>query len=244
MYNLFENAKHFYQRWLQRRIPPNTYQILYRKHIFIFPTKAGLSFLGTIILLWLLGTNYQNNLIIALAFLLLSLLHTCIFYTYANFSGLSIQLKEVKPCFAKGSASIELVLKQGRKPSANKRDHHRITLGFPGEPVVTVDIKSQHTETVVLPLTVSRRGWHHAERLVVSTIYPLGFIRAWAHLDMDANLLAYPQPIAADLPIAKVIAVTPNDHKESTDRLAVSDGVDDISHLRPYQQGDSPRYIS
>lgn len=234
-----------YQRWLKRRMPASTIQILNHRNIFIFPSKAGLGFLTAIILLWLLGTNYQNNLIIALAFLLLSLLHTCIFYTYANFSGLSIQLKAVSPAFEGNMAAVTLLLKPnavGKLGKHHKKAYHSITLSFPDAPAVQINILPGQPQTVVLPLVVGKRGWYRAPRLNLSTVYPLGIMRAWSYLDMDARALVYPQQIAASMPVVKPTTV---DSDSAAEKIQVAaDVADDISHLRDYQQGDSIRHIA
>jgi len=118
------------------------------------------------------------------------------------------------------------------------------SMGFPDSATVTVDIKDQQTVTVTLPLFVPHRGWYHAPRVTISTIYPLGLLRAWAHLDMDINVLAYPKPIPSSLPMTKVVSAQDTDDEPRTENAVLADIADDISHLRAYQQGDSLRQIA
>jgi uncharacterized protein (DUF58 family) len=229
----------YYKRWLRRRMPASTQQILTHRNIFIFPSKVGFAFLLVALLLWLLGTNYQNNLVIVLAFLLLSLLHTCIFYTYANFSGLCIQLSQVSPSFAGGMASVTLQLKAGK--TVNKT-YDSIKLGFPGVPASHISVSPGQTQTIILPLPVAERGWYMAPRLNLSTVYPLGIMRAWSYLDMDIQALVYPQQVSVDRPVVKVNTV--NDDGLAEVLLTATDIADDLSHLREYQQGDPFRQIA
>ena len=71
-------------RWLARRIPQKKSHRLQHNNIFILPAKAGMGFILLILLLWLLGTNYQNNLVLGVAFLLLALMVMCIHHKYGN----------------------------------------------------------------------------------------------------------------------------------------------------------------
>jgi uncharacterized protein (DUF58 family) len=231
--------KPYYHQWLARRIPPQSQQILHRKNIFILPSKAGVGFLLTIILLWLLGTNYQNNLVLVLTFLLLSLLLTCILYTYANFSGLSIEAKRANPCFAGDVAKIECVIKnqQGRCYSS-------IRIGWNRESYISIDLAPNETKTVTLLLPTTQRGCHRVDRIVVSSVYPLGLIRAWARLDMAIKLWVYPKPMSYPLPISRLIELDNNEMDQATDSVLKADVTDDVSHLRRYQYGDSLKHIA
>lgn len=229
----------FYQRWLHRRIPPNDQQTLYRKNIFIFPSTAGAGFLVTLILLWLLGTNYQNNLILVLTFLLLSLFHTCILYTYANFSGLSIKVKHIAPCFAGDIANIECVVWSQRQ-----RDHHAIMLGWNKNEVAHINVDPKQRQQVALPLPVTRRGLYRVDRLYLATVYPLGLIRAWARLHMNIEVLVYPQPIKSELPKPRMINTENVDCDINNSIEVVGDLADDVSHLREYREGDPLKHIA
>ena len=66
-------------RWIQRRLKPQREQTLNNKKLFIFPSRAGFGFLGFAFLLWLVGTNYENNLVLGLAFLLTALMVVAFF---------------------------------------------------------------------------------------------------------------------------------------------------------------------
>jgi hypothetical protein len=48
--------------WLKKRIPAGEEQALSHEKIFIFPSRFGFWFLILAALLFVLGTNYQNNL--------------------------------------------------------------------------------------------------------------------------------------------------------------------------------------
>lgn len=230
----------YYQSWLQRRVPPQSHQVLHRRNIFIFPSRVGVGFLFTVFLLWLLGTNYQNNLVLVLAFLLLSLMHTCIFYTYANLSGLSIEVRRVAPCFAGEPIKIECLLKNHRKT----RSHRQISVGWDKASLVTADIRSKEVQELTIWLPAASRGIHHLDRLTVASVYPLGLIRTWAKLDMDITTVVYPRPVKARLPEASIVTVDQAKEHINVNSLTSLELNDDVSHLREYQEGDSLKHIA
>ncbi len=236
---LSNSLRQFYKQWLHRRIPPNQQQSLYRKNIFILPSKAGVFFLVVVLLLWLLGTNYQNNIILILSFLLLSLVNTCILYTYSNLSGLSLQIKKAYPCFAGEYMHIECVIKNN-----SQRPYNNIVLRWQYGMETVVNVSPYSSQEVTLLLAAPKRGVYKANRLIVSSIYPLGLIRAWAHLDMDVDMLVYPKPIAAHFPDARLHIVEDDQPQENQESIVTTGEFDNISHVRHYQEGDPPKHIA
>jgi uncharacterized protein (DUF58 family) len=233
----------YFQRWLKRRIPASSSHTLHRKNIFILPSTVGVSFLFTVILLWVLATNYQNNVVLLLSFLLLSVLHTCIFYTYANLSGVSIEVKRVTPCFAGGAIKVECMI-SARSSTKKPHTHHSIGVGWDTSSLFMIDVVDNDSQWVTLWLPAPTRGRYRAKRLIVMTRYPLGLMRAWATLDMDITAWVYPQPITSDLPQVQMVdteAPQESSDRESQWSIAMND---DVSHLREYRAGDSLSHIA
>ena len=79
--------KHF-ERWLARRIPSQQEHQLNSRNIMIYPTRFGLAYLGFVVLVFLLGTNYQNNIILLFSYLLASLFISVMLHSFYNFSQL------------------------------------------------------------------------------------------------------------------------------------------------------------
>ncbi|MGS2717605.1 DUF58 domain-containing protein [Eionea flava] len=236
-----KNSLTFFQRWLNRRIPPSKKHYLYRKNIFILPSITGMCFLLVLLLVWLLGTNYQNNLAIILAFLLLSLMHTCMFYTYASLSGLSLDIVSIEPCFLGEMAKV-----QCRISSDSGRMHHQVTLSADDLLSTTLTLNKNEPQMLTLLISPSHRGYYQAKRIRVASSYPLGLLTAWSHLDMAIDILTYPQPLSAELPENTLRSVD-NDNKKPqifAQYVDQNNVKDEISHLREYQFGDSLRQIA
>ena len=82
-----------FERFLNK-VNPRARQCQLTHHsLLVLPTKAGLALLFCAFLIWLLGTNYSNNLVLALAYFLIALLVVSIHLSFANVSGLTLRSK-------------------------------------------------------------------------------------------------------------------------------------------------------
>jgi len=78
-------------KWLQRRSPRQRDIRLDNRQIYILPSRNGLIFLTMALCIFVGGLTYSNSLILAVAFLLISLFLVSILHTYANLVGLRVQ---------------------------------------------------------------------------------------------------------------------------------------------------------
>ena len=95
-------------RWLDNRIPKARQFSLGHKSIFIFPSKFGWLYLTLCLGIFILGTNYQNNLMQLLCFFLIALFLLNLFVAYLNFSKLSIQLGKTHHVYAGEQVQLPL----------------------------------------------------------------------------------------------------------------------------------------
>jgi uncharacterized protein (DUF58 family) len=226
--------KNNFHRWLKRRIPRQSSHTLQHRNIFILPSKVGVSFSVLVFLLWILGTNYQNNLVLSIAFLLLALMIICIHHTYGNLSGLNISVLKTHPGFVDGCGHVDLLIKK-----QSNRSYDSIVLNWPGGDIVNVSLVDQDEYRVSLSVPLEYRGYFQPERLRVSTTYPLGLVIAWSYLDFDAPILAYPKPISSAIqPIEQLL-----DDSDDLQAQSVVAGHEEFAGLREYEPGDSLRNI-
>ena len=61
-------------KWVNRRIPPAREVTLDQRRIFIFPSRTGLFFGCSLLVMLVAAINFENNLSYALTFLLATLL--------------------------------------------------------------------------------------------------------------------------------------------------------------------------
>lgn len=202
------------------------------RQVYILPTRYGVIFSLLLMLLLIGSINYGNNLAFFLTFLLAGLGIVGIHHTWFNLVGLELAAGTAKPVFAGQNASFEIHL-------TNNRNGERagIQLQISGHPIVSTDIQGNSRSTLRLKHNTNSRGIMSLGRIVVSTSYPLGLLRAWSYVETDAECLVYPRPASRRPP------ATHSDyaHSSSGDKGV---GVDDFVGIRQYRPGDSPKHIN
>lgn len=235
---MFSTLQHTFQQrfraWLEKRLPPQRSIVLNQSKIFIFPSRAGLCFISVMIVLLLVAINYQNNMVFALVFLLISAFIVTILHTFANLSGLSITAVRSWPAVAGDMAAFELKLQR-----ENARPYFDVSVCWPDSEVISVSLTDQVAVHITLHLTAHRRGILHPPRLLLETYYPLGLLRCWTWLDLDIDALVYPRPIQGQLSLAATAS------GEDIETVVVSGpGNDDFYAFKDYQPGDPLKHIA
>jgi uncharacterized protein (DUF58 family) len=85
-------------------------------------------------------------------------------------------------------------------------------------------------------MQATRRGYLRPGRLLVETYYPLGLLRAWTWVDLDARALVYPKPRFGELPEL-------SSGKRDEGELVDPQGSEDFTDIKAYQQGDPVKHI-
>jgi uncharacterized protein (DUF58 family) len=233
-----------FHRWLDKRIPAADNFVLNHKTIFIFPAKFGWLYLALCTLLFLLGTNYQNNLMLLLCYFLLALFLVSMMASYSNFAKLTINIGKIHQVYANDSVQIPLWLNAEQNTSlVNNPMHGFIQAQFMGLPdSIDVDC-DQLTNPVGLPLSCKKRGWQTLPRLTLSSLYPLGLFRCWTHLAFQSRVLVYPLPLVNSLsPQHRQSAGQDAQHAQNQSHDPSIQH--DFSHLKAYQTGESLRHVA
>lgn len=237
--------------WLDTRIPPNSIHQLTMQSIFVLPTAFGWGFLLTAISLFLLGTNYQNNLMLLLSYTLLSLELLALFHSYLNFARLSIKIGRTSHACAnevvmvpftvvlsdrqnnvKPAGSLQLSwLPAQLPPSLNAQQDTFQTTPL----MTTLDLDKDPLEFSV-PVRFTQRGRYMLPRLTCASVYPLGLFRCWTHLDFAQHLFVYPAPINGSTAMVSSNKAYPSDN--------ITSGSDDFFALDAYKEGDPLNRVS
>lgn len=213
-----------YRRWLGRRIPPARRITLNQKNLFILPGFQGAAYLLVTLLVWIGATNFQNNLILALCFSLLAILFVAIHQTFANLSGLTLRFIDAEPVFAGEVAHCKFSLE-------STTNRQQLELQWPGEAAVIVSPAAQRASQIQIPITSHQRGRFKPGRFRLQSSYPLGIIRCWTWLDLDAEILVYPTPLNNEIQPSGAV-----DQDAGDERVV---GSEDFHSLRGYIAGDS-----
>ena len=250
-------------RWLARRIPPAPRLTLGYRNLFILPSRLGYQYLLLLGALFVLGTNYQNNLVLALAYLLLSLFITTLIYCHQNMVGITLSSLPTPAHYVGDTVRFAIRLQsptpryalqlQPHRPGHSRawplrkerRQQNRLVLN---EELPVLDQAS----TLGLLLSPWRRGILQAGRLELSSHYPLGLFKCWTLVDLQQEALIYPKPTACHL---QPLVADPgydaagNGNGESSEishqaNQSRSHNVEELSGLRPHKPGEAMSLIA
>lgn len=221
------------QRWLRERIPPSSKTTLDMRSIFILPSRFGLLYLLVCLVIFLLGTNYQNNLVMGLSFLLFSIFNTCIIFAYRNLSGLT--LTAVTPELAQAGKPIDVQL---HFESVNDKFAIELDSGS-GHQAMLRHVTGKQCR-LTLPFPAGQRGRHQIPRFKVISHFPLGLCSCWSRVDLDVSLWLYPKPLSCRL----ALSAMPSGSDEGWHYQAETAGDDQLDSLIPYRTGESLSRVS
>lgn len=219
--------KQLFERYLNRTQPPASQVTLQQNRIYILPSRLGCWFGLLIVLLYLLGTNYQNNLILITAFMLISLFLVTMLQSFYNLYRLHVKIVADAECFAGQDAFIEITL--------NSEAAQMLQLGFfkhKGDYLAPLVKAETH---LALPLPALSRGCYELPRLKIASHYPFGLFRCWSYPALQAKIWIYPTPLQT-----QHIKQPVND---SMNRPASALAMPEADWLKNYQTGDLPARI-
>lgn len=207
--------------------------VLGRRNIYIIPSKTALGLVVIILLLFLLGVNFQNSLVYAVSFWLLALLLLNIFYTWRNLAGLVVTGVGIEPCFTGEKAVVEIAL-----ACPAKQPKFALQLAWSGQDTLQVNLATTSSARVKLSHGTLHRGLFRPSRLQVSTRYPTGLALAWAYVELEVQGLVYPRPVAQTFAQTGQHSAT-----ETEDGVEIAEGSSDFGGIRVYRPGDAPKHI-
>jgi uncharacterized protein (DUF58 family) len=224
-----------FEYWLTRRIPSKQEHQLNSRNIMIYPTRFGLSYLAFVALVFLLGTNYQNNIILLFSYLLASLFISVMLHSFYNFSQLRFYSKAQQQGYAGDELYFPIQI------TADKT-HYDINLHFSDRtihsPCEKVAQCQQNSTKVNLAYKSTKRGKHALGRVTIFSEYSLGIFKSKTILDFGHYAIIYPKPIS--LNAGQYQHSSPADEL-STESFQTSslDGTDDFSELKSFVRGES-----
>jgi uncharacterized protein (DUF58 family) len=225
-----------FQRWLLKRLTATDTTLLTQRNIYIVPTKAGLAFALTLVLMLVASINYQLNLGFVLTFLLAGAGMVSMHLTHGTLRGLTLHMRAAPAVFAGEPVLLEVII---TNPG---RERHSLAIHFhdrarAGRSFSWCDVPALGQETVRVSLVPPQRGWHEVPLLVVETVFPFGLFRAWTVWRPAARVLAWPRPElnAPTLP--------PPSSLRGESQQPVREAGQDLDGVRSYRRGDSMRQV-
>jgi uncharacterized protein (DUF58 family) len=246
----------YWNKWLNKRIPAASQHHLNHHNIFIFPAKFGLLFLSLCVLLFLLGTNYQNNLMLLLCYFLLAIFLVNLLASYINFARIDLQIGKCHEVFVGDNLQIPLWLNanidnNNRAKSATKgllhfkfqTNQHKSTkkTKFRHDQQSTEVDADTLTNPIYLSQKCHQRGKLTLSRVTVQSFYPLGLYRCWTHLAFIHEITVFPKPLPCEIQLH----INDNNSAKKSGGIANEQaGHDDFSHLKAYQVGEPLNHVA
>lgn len=191
------------------------------------PTAAGGFWLLAVVALLATAINYGNNLVFALAFLLLAVWLQAAWNGWRNLAGLHWQASAPMPVFANEPLRIE-----GRLTDRHGRPRSQLLLMAGPVASASSPLAADGEATLAVALPTGRRGPLSVSNLTLVSTYPLGLWRSQRRLPV-VDALVYP---AAGGEAALPVAIPRPAHRSAA--------ADDFQGLRAYTPGDPPRRIN
>jgi uncharacterized protein (DUF58 family) len=218
--------------WWQARLKPVDHWTLTQRNVYILPTRAGLAFGFTLLLLLLASINYQLNLGYALTFLLAGSALASMHMTHHGLRGLDLHLKPPPPAFSGGPVQLDLVV---ANPGSKR---HGLGFGLDGSPDrAWADLPAQSQSTVQLALVAGPRGRQSLPLLQIESRFPFGLFRAWSVWRPAGEFWVY--PAAEPDPPAMPTGLARHDGRRQGQKAQGGE----FDGLRPYRRGDGPRQV-
>ena len=251
----------FGQRFFAKRTPRSDSAILTLGNVYIFFSKEGSLYALLLIITFILGVNYGNNLVLGLCFYLASIWIISLYHTFSHVSGLKIRLHDIElatvdePIWvtievendkSKPSRQVQLYFDQSHtNQSKFAQNSHKSKQ--PVDRLQDLGVASRQTLTSVqgkvllrLALVADKRGRLQLPRLVVNSVYPLGIMRAWSYVYFARPAWVAPKPLAFDWQDANVAA-----SDEASDwSIHGKKGQNDFDTLDEYVAGESLARVS
>ena len=125
MFALRQRLENYLQPWFKRRAPVSRDITLNLRNVYIFLSKEGMLYAFLLIITFVAGINYANNLVLGLCFLLGSLLVVTIHYTFAHLAGLQIKLVDISDTQVGDKVQVRLQIS-----SESSQTHRQVRLSF------------------------------------------------------------------------------------------------------------------
>lgn len=186
------------------------------QRIYILPTRRGLAFLFSLLVMLIASVNYALSLGYALCFLLTGLFAASLLHTYRNVAGIRFNQIKTENAFAGENVSFLVNMH-------NQTELDRIGVTIKATDASDlVDLNAHGTATANIVKATTRRGVRSLGRVTVTSTYPLGLWRTWCYIHNGVQATVYPKPEASPppLPAHSIDADGESAHKSNQGEIA------------------------
>lgn len=212
-----------FRQWLSQRFKFIGLKQLKQRDILIFIYQQGYLYLVLILITFIAGVNYANNLILGFCFLISAILCISFYLTFKQLHQIEIEMVVPELGRVEDALSINIYLKQ---PSIASR-----YLFFKLDDQLHPILFNQFEQKIELNFIPKARGRFDIPDIQMYSTYPLGLVRAWTYFYLQNEIWIAPQ----------------SQYFQNEFDVASDSGLPDMDEyreLRNYQLGDSLQSIS
>ncbi|WP_395342891.1 DUF58 domain-containing protein [Ningiella sp. W23] len=221
--------------WLDKRIPAENKSRFNLTNTFILPSSFGWAIICIVAFLFILGTNYQNNIVLGMSYFFSALLLLSLFHSYQFFTQHSLEFLPFEADFENRDVVLRCRLfSQNRYPG--------------GEFVLRSDDRTavyaldEHFESTELKLNLApmSRGLHLCKRIKVECFFGFGLYRCWSYLQPKHQILVYPSARKTPIQLHQSAQEDDNEQSQSTRPMQA----DDLQGIRNHIETDPVHHVS
>lgn len=193
--------------------------------IYVLPSTLGVYFSVVALLNLVMGINYQNNLILFMAYLMFVIIIFALILGYTNAKGLTVSLKYAIESFAPQAPQLVWQVHADKPCQA-------ITLSYPYDLKNACYITRVKNKAIKcqLPLPYTKRGCYQLKPIKIASSYPFGLVSVWSYIQPRSAVYVYPTIIKTTVQKNQNLVV--NNTDEGTEQHTGDDEFESlISHL-------------
>lgn len=158
--------------------------------IYVLPSTLGVYFSVVASLNFVMGINYQNNLILFMAYLMFVIIIFALLLGYSNARSLTVSFKYAIDSFAPQTPQLVWQI-EADDPCQS------ITLSYPKDLKNACYITRVKNEVIKcqLSLPYTKRGCYKLKPIKIASNYPFGLVSVWSYIQPNKAVYVYPSII-------------------------------------------------
>lgn len=239
-------------KWLHLRFRYTGARTLKQNEVLVFIYRQGFLYLVLILITFIAGINYANNLILGFCFLISAILCISFYVSFKQLHAVTLQVVADEIGGVNQAFTVKVILQQAQitpkflnfKVSNVEHNSSHIQQDAKNNHPKLKQSKKQKVEEqiqsvlfdekqkiVELKFIPNQRGKFNVSAIQIYSTYPLGLVRAWTYIYLTETYWVAPE--------AKPLAL--NFHHSSN---TGEPDYDEFKELRNYKHGDSLQSIS
>lgn len=199
-----------------------------QRQLFVLPSLNGMLWLVLALIIWLTGINYQNGLVLLVAYLMASIWLAAMWLCYRNLLGIAFHIAAVRHAQAGEQAEVDIEF-------TSQRARYDIAVRCTTGDWRYTDVSGQSNGKVRVLVDLPTRGVYTLPALRIETRQPFDLAVVWSQLRLSCELLAYP--------VAKSALASVEDVYDGAAQLTRRSVHGDIDGLTDWQEGQETTHL-